>query len=296
MSIFGNIFRGKDLENKKKEFENLKKYYSEKGDSISSGSIVLFGHRKASVRIIQRIKAYVEKLDNCPKDIIKGASKALSYTDNFRETMRWEIEAEQNQNIHAKSNNTPNSISIGIGGIAAGATIATMGPTAAMAIATTFGTASTGAAISSLGGIAATNAALAWLGGGAVAAGGAGMAGGSALLALAGPIGWGLAGVAALGTTIKVRTSNSKAIEEIETVIKELKHKLEILEPKHNRLLRLISITEDLNKKVEDNIDLFLNSSNDYISENYPKETLFETINLCKTLGKLINETIAMEM
>lgn len=296
MSIFGNIFRGKDLENKKKEFENLKKYYSEKGDSISSGSIVLFGHRKASVRIIQRIKAYVEKLDNCPKDIIKGASKALSYTDNFRETMRWEIEAEQNQNIHAKSNNTPNSISIGIGGIAAGATIATMGPTAAMAIATTFGTASTGAAISSLGGIAATNAALAWLGGGAVAAGGAGMAGGSALLALAGPIGWGLAGVAALGTTIKVRTSNSKAIEEIETVIKELKHKLEILEPKLNRLLRLISITEDLNKKVEDNIDLFLNSSNDYISENYPKETLFETINLCKTLGKLINETIAMEM
>lgn len=296
MSIFGNIFRGKDLENKKKEFENLKKYYSEKGDSISSGSIVLFGHRKASVRIIQRIKAYVEKLDNCPKDIIKGASKALSYTDNFRETMRWEIEAEQNQNIHAKSNNTPNSISIGIGGIAAGATIATMGPTAAMAIATTFGTASTGAAISSLGGIAATNAALAWLGGGAVAAGGAGMAGGSALLALAGPIGWGLAGVAALGTTIKVRTSNSKAIEEIETVIKELKHKLEILEPKHNRLLRLISITEDLNKKVEDNIDLFLNSSNDYISENYPKETLSETINLCKTLGKLINETIAMEM
>lgn len=296
MSIFGNIFRGKDLENKKKEFENLKKYYSEKGDSISSGSIVLFGHRKASVRIIQRIKAYVEKLDNCPKDIIKGASKALSYTDNFRETMRWEIEAEQNQNIHAKSNNTPNSISIGIGGIAAGATIATMGPTAAMAIATTFGTASTGAAISSLGGIAATNAALAWLGGGAVAAGGAGMAGGSALLALAGPIGWGLAGVAALGTTIKVRTSNSKAIEEIETVIKELKHKLEILEPKHNRLLRLISITEDLNKKVEDNIDLFLNSSNDYISENYPKETLFETINLCKTLGKLINETIVMEM
>lgn len=302
MNIFGNIFRGKDLENKKKEFENLKKLYSEKGDSISKASINLFGHRKASVRIIQRIKAYVEKLDNCPKDIIKGASKALSYTDNFRETMRWEIEAGQNQNIYAKSNNTPNSISIGIGGIAVGATIATMGPTAAMAIATTFGTASTGAAISSLGGIAATNAALAWLGGGAVAArgadiaGGAGMAGGSALLALAGPIGWGLAGVTTLGTTIKVRTSNSKAIDEIERVIKELKHKLEILEPKHNRLLRLISITEDLNKKVEDNIDLFLNSSNDYISENYPKETLFETINLCKTLGKLINETIAMEM
>ena len=296
MSILGNIFRGKDLDDKKKEFESLKNYYLRKGTLISADSIILFEHRKVSVKLIQRIKAYVEKLDNCPEDIIRGAAKALSYTDCFRKTMRWEIEAGQNQNIYAKSNNTSNSISMGIGGIAVGATIATMGPTAAMAIATTFGTASTGVAISSLGGIAATNAALAWLGGGAIAAGGAGIAGGSALLALAGPIGWGLAGVAALGTTVKVRSSNTKAINEIEKVITELKYKIGIIEPKHKRLLRLISITKDLNNKVELSLDLFLNSPNDYESDNYPKDALFEIINLCKTIGKLINETIAMEM
>ncbi len=51
-------------------------------------------------------------------------------------------------------------------GTAAGVGVATLGPSAAMALATTFGTASTGAAISTLGGAAATNAALAWLGGG----------------------------------------------------------------------------------------------------------------------------------
>ena len=74
-------------------------------------------------------------------------------------------------------------------GLAAGASVAFMAPTAAMWVATTFGTASTGAAISTLSGAAATNAALAWLGGGALAAGGGGMSAGSALLALAGPVG-----------------------------------------------------------------------------------------------------------
>lgn len=46
----------------------------------------------------------------------------------------------------------------------------------------TFGTASTGAAISSLSGAAATGATLAWLGGGSLAAGGFGMLGGSIVL------------------------------------------------------------------------------------------------------------------
>lgn len=294
MGIFGNLFRGNDLEAKKAEFESVKNIYIKEGESISSDSIKLFEIRKESVRSMQRVKSYIDKLNNCPLSLLKGMAKAISYTDTFRETMQWEIEAEQSSTISASSIKGANASSIGIGGMAAGATIATMGPTAAMAIATTFGTASTGAAISSLGGIAATNAALAWLGGGAVAAGGAGMAGGSALLALAGPIGWGLAGVAALGTTYKMRSSNTKAIEEIDKLIKELKGKLEILKPKHQKLRRLISSTEDLNRKVE--LDIFLTASNDYNSPDYPKEELIEIVNACKTIGKMINETIAMQM
>ena len=75
-----------------------------------------------------------------------------------------------------------------------------MAPTAAMWVATTFGTASTGTAISTLSGAAASNAALAWLGGGALAAGGGGTAAGGALLALAGPIGWTVAGATLLAS------------------------------------------------------------------------------------------------
>lgn len=52
----------------------------------------------------------------------------------------------------------------------------------AMWVATTYGTAGTGVAISSLSGAAATNAALAWLGGGTVASGGGGMTAGTLVI------------------------------------------------------------------------------------------------------------------
>lgn len=85
------------------------------------------------------------------------------------------------------------TVKAGAAGAVMGVGLATLGPTAAMGVATTFGVASTGTAISALSGAAATNAALAWLGGGALAAGGGGMAAGNALIALAGPLGWGIA-------------------------------------------------------------------------------------------------------
>ena len=87
-------------------------------------------------------------------------------------------------------------------GIAAGASVAFMAPTAAMWIATTFGTASTGTAISALTGAAAESAALAWLGGGALTAGGGGIAAGNALLAMAGPVGWTIAGATLLSSIL----------------------------------------------------------------------------------------------
>ncbi len=92
--------------------------------------------------------------------------------------------------------------------------MAGMAPTAAMWVATTFGTASTGTAISTLSGAAATKAALAWLGGGAVAKGGLGIAGGKALLALAGPIGWGITGVTTAASAVALGHKNKQIADE----------------------------------------------------------------------------------
>lgn len=109
----------------------------------------------------------------------------------------------------------------GAAGVGAGVAVAALGPTAAMGIATTFGVASTGTAISALSGAAATNAALAWLGGGALAAGGGGMAAGSAFLALAGPVGWTVAGVSiiASGLMFFKTKSDKERLENIYTLI-----------------------------------------------------------------------------
>ena len=87
-----------------------------------------------------------------------------------------------------------------------------------MNMATTFGVASTGTAISALSGAAANSAALAWLGGGALAAGGGGMSAGTALLALAGPVGWtiaGVAGAAAVGSGIFANQKNKEAADKL---------------------------------------------------------------------------------
>ncbi len=108
-----------------------------------------------------------------------------------------------------------------VGGLGAGVGVVTLAPTATMGIATTFGVASTGTAISTLSGAAATNAALAWLGGGALTAGGGGMAAGSALLALSGPIGWTIAGTTLIGSAfllLKSKTDKEK-IGDIFTLI-----------------------------------------------------------------------------
>ena len=120
MGIFGNIFRVQDLEDKKLEFENIKKQYLKEGESISADSIKLFGLRKDSIRILQRVKSYIDRLENCPESIKRGIGKALSYTDNFRETMQWEVEAKLNSNISSGSVNGSTGTNIGIGGIAAG--------------------------------------------------------------------------------------------------------------------------------------------------------------------------------
>lgn len=99
----------------------------------------------------------------------------------------------------------------GVGGAAAGAAAGGAAAYGSFLAAVSFGTASTGVAVSTLSGAAATNAALAILGGGTLAAGGAGVAGGAALLTgvIAGP-----AALLAIGAMVWVARRNKKQKEE----------------------------------------------------------------------------------
>ena len=112
-------------------------------------------------------------------------------------------------------------VGAGAAGAGLGVAVVALGPTAAMGVATTFGVASTGTAIAALHGAAATNAALAWLGGGALSLGGGGMAAGEAFLAMAGPVGWAIAGAALLSSGLLFWKANAdkKRIDNIFTLI-----------------------------------------------------------------------------
>jgi hypothetical protein len=79
------------------------------------------------------------------------------------------------------------------------------------ALVSTFGAASTGAAIAELSGVAATNATLAWFGGGSLAVGGAGMTGGA--FVLGGLVAIPLVVVAAKGTHKKAKEVEDETVK-----------------------------------------------------------------------------------
>ena len=144
----------------------------------------------------------------------------------------------------------------GMAGIGGGVAIAMLGPAAAMGIATAFGVAANGVPIAALHGAAAINAALAWLGGGALAAGGGGMAAGKALLALAGPVGWAIAGVFIVsGGVMFFNTKiNKERLENIYTLIstRDIKsYELAIVEM-NERINRILDEDKKLEKAISE--------------------------------------------
>lgn len=168
--------------------------------------------RKIAIVHVKYVEQHINQLANTPKEFAVELHKINTEVTTF-ENKEDEIKEAEKQAKAAE------------GGSGAGATlsalgiaVATMGPTAAMGVATTFGVASTGTAISALSGAAANSAALAWLGGGALAAGGGGMSAGTAFLGLAGPVGWtiaGVAGAAAIGSGIYANHKNKETADKL---------------------------------------------------------------------------------
>lgn len=159
------------------------------------------------------IQALFGRIRNVPEE------NRLKYENLKAIRVKWKQQAEKIELEYKKAE--VKAAGQGAAGLGAGVAVVTLGPTAAMGIATSFGVASTGTAISALSGAAATNAALAWLGGGALAAGGGGMAAGSAFLALAGPVGWTIAGLSIISSGLMFfkTKSDKERLENVYTLI-----------------------------------------------------------------------------
>lgn len=256
---------------------------------VEYGSRRLFERRQRAVgEIVVAVEDYVNHLANSPKDFDKTVAEYRVEVNSFDETVeRLNIEA-------AQSNKTGGTA--GVAGAAAGVGVAVLGSTAAMAIATTFGTASTGVAISTLSGAAATNAALAWLGGGALAAGGGGMVGGQAILALAGPVGWTVGGLALVGSGWYWAAKNFQISEEASCAKVNVVAEKKSLEAAGHEIWALGTQTEDhMNGCLED-----LNWLQSEAPQNYKrfdenqKNRLQALVNHIHSLSELLRTKVVL--
>jgi len=135
---------------KKEAFEKLKKEvtnYENAQKNVQKAALNLHNSRTSALEVIDNVECYINSIANTPKEFDKEFDAIRINTASFKALS--EITYDEKLMIKIAGGGAA-------AGVAAGVATAAFAPTAAMAIATTFGTASTGAAISGLSGAAAT--------------------------------------------------------------------------------------------------------------------------------------------
>lgn len=253
--------------------------YNDAYTMLNDSGATLYNERTRSVDLIELVENLINSIANRPKEFDTAIAEIQVNKKKFKDVCDFTKEELE----------TAKKTALGAGvGVTAGAAIVSVAPSVAMWVATTFGTASTGVAISSLSGAAATNAALAWLGGGAMAAGGGGVAAGNAFLALAGPIGWTIAGASILTSVVLFSKNklkmNDKKKEEIEavkqntTLVKKTAADIRIL------LDEVIALRNALNQYYISCVSLY---NANFVSLSYAQQI---------QLGTLVNNTKALSI
>ena len=259
--------------------------YNQAYTMMSDAGIRLYILRLRTKDLIHNIEYLVNSIANHPKSFDSDIGDIKIFKNEFTkacELVEQELHTARLTGLTA------------VAGLSAGASVAIIAPSAAMWVATTFGTASTGTAISSLSGAVATNAALAWLGGGAISAGGGGLAAGKALLALAGPVGWGLAGVTILGSISifsykKIRLHGDKK-NEIKSIIRNTQQVSES-EEKIKLLIRETDLLFDNLTTIYENA--LIDFGKDFNDIPQTRQLQLGTlVNTTKAIAYLLNKTI----
>lgn len=186
----------------------------------------------------------------------------------------------------------------GVGAAAGAAAMgaAAMAPTALMGLATTFGTASTGTAISALAGAAQVNAALAWLGGGTLAAGGGGMALGNTFLVAAGPVGWAIGATALIGSGLMYGHKNKKIAEEANTAAEKLHASTKIMSGTYFEIHGVTEETKEIDKQLIGSQRLTAQYDRDFsMLEEEQQYRLGSYVNNLQSALKLMNRTIGKQ-
>ncbi len=268
--------------------EETLRRYNASYEKMQAACKKLYAVRKDSVDLIKLIERAVNSIANTPKEFDTQMGKAGKELIRFRKTEEYAKEA------HCASVKAGVNV---VGGAAAGIGVVSMAPTALMSIATTFGTTTTGTAISALSGAAARKATVAWIGrtfAGFAVKEGAGMAAGQAFLALAGPIGWGITitstGISLVSLTVRNKEISDNAVNEAKEIA-EAREALDEATEKVDALKIKTSVLYDEMNRQRNRIAGFMNTDYRTIAEN-DQYFLGTLVNNTLSLSILLNETV----
>ncbi|MZP31348.1 hypothetical protein GTO91_16735 [Heliobacterium undosum] len=271
------MFNSKMKKEAIKQLTAVGQEYATIGEKVKDNSILLLKQRQDASTCIKEVESYINRLANTPKEFQSKFEEIRIQVDKFRAILDLQFDDKKAQQVTG---------SVSGAGVAMGAGVAAFGPSAAMAIATTFGTASTGTAISALSGAAATNAALAWLGGGALAAGGGGMAAGNALLAMTGPIGWAIGGLAITGGAVFMRKKNKEIALKAQSEALKISKSIAVLKAADLEISRLTILTQEHSNNLAKQLALLEQRAPlDY--KDFDNDQKYE-------IGALVNNTLAL--
>ncbi len=261
--------------------------YNSSRDEMSNKCESLYMERTDAIDSILFVEKVINSIANTPKEFDTKLGEIKKELDSFKETEEYANKA------YAASVKAGVGI---VGSAAVGVGVAAMAPTALMGIATTFGTASTGTAISALSGAAAKKAAVAWIGRtfANFAVEGAGMAAGNAFLALAGPIGWGITAASTGISLMSLNKENKEIADNAVEEAKEIAKARESLDETTEKINALIIKTDTLEQDISNNKNRMIDLMNLQYTALGDEEKLFlgAMVNNTLSLSKLLNETI----
>lgn len=264
-------------------YEQAITYYDETLGKLTQTCEDLYEIREKSNQVIGKVEELINSIANSPKEMGEELSEIKRSKEGYRDNLGF---AKEQAAAMAEAG-------IGVAASAAlGGAFAAGVPKAALSIASAFGKATTGKAISHLSGYAAYKASAGWIARstiGKVAPGlivGSGFAQGEALLALAGPIGITIGTASTAASLAKMSVKNKRIVHDSVDEIQDIMQKRNRLRLRTAEIMNLKDETSRLLNKVK----LLLENLSDCKDRDYAELSLSEQYRL----GTLVNTTLSL--
>ena len=255
VSVLTSKIFGKSVNDAKKEYESILSLYQEESKSIAKDLVRLYQDRKKSVELIQ--KAY-DFLNQCNSNAItiNSVRIALSYTSVFRKIMELDLKGDLPR-IGEEAENIEHYSASVLTGLRTQDAVYSLAASLGSALAITTALSST----------------IAY--------------GSTAIALIAGPIGWITGGIVLTSVGFRQWKKNKEIVKKLEDGTNEIRTKLKIVKSEHNNLKLLINKTDEMNRDFQDCFDC--------LDGNCSEKEAVRIADICKLLGKIMNETIEMQ-